>query len=120
MSFQNRIAFQKLNDREWQVLYDLFYAADDGRVWCVPAGFVTDDYSVPRFAWWLIPPSGIADESAVLHDWLYRSKVLPRSEADALFLEAMLSQKIAPLRARLIWLGVRLGGHFAWRGRCRT
>jgi len=37
----------------------------------VPAGFVTDFASIPRFFWRVLPPHGRIKEPAIVHDYLY-------------------------------------------------
>lgn len=112
-----------------KLLADLVYEAANGRVFIVPAGFVSDGASVPRFLWALYPPFGEAYEPATwLHDWLYQHaelvrvtdeggglRPINRGEADALMREASLA---CGFRGRGAWTmhqGVRLGGWRAWR-----
>ena len=56
----------------WVLLDDFFYQADDGTLYVVPRGFVTDLGTVPRIFWAIIPPHARFRESYVLHDWLWR------------------------------------------------
>lgn len=80
----------------------------------VPAGFVTDFASVPRFLWSIFPPHGRYSPAAVFHDWLYQYGPLTRAGADKAFLESMAALKV-PLWQRLaMYAGVRLGGGVAW------
>jgi hypothetical protein len=60
-----------------------------GRTITVPAWFVTDLASIPRWCWAIFPPVGKYDGAAVLHDWLYRAGGVTRAQADAVFQEAM-------------------------------
>ena len=93
----------------------------------MPAGFVTDLASVPRLplAWWVA--GGRAARPAVLHDWCYQHHELlladgsrvpvSRSEADALFAEAIRTDPFAgagPISAALMPLAVRVFGAWAW------
>ena len=96
----------------------------------VPAGFVTDLASIPRFAWILLPPDGPWVKGAVIHDFLYAtrgsgkwkkhppaiSRAIPytRSEADAILREALENRGVGWLRRQVIWLAVRLGGGRGW------
>ena len=84
----------------------------------VPAGFVTDFASVPRFFWRLIPPTGKYTRAAVVHDFLYRTKGLcTRSQADAVLFEAMKFPCHVGFFTRwTMWLAVRLGGHRCYKG----
>lgn len=52
--------------------------------------------------------------AATLHDWLYTCCDLPRAAADQVFYNALRSTGHARWRARLMWAGVRLGGHFRY------
>lgn len=92
-----------------------------GRV-VVPAGFVGDLASVPR---WALP---YLDDDApeilygsIVHDWIYsRQGELPgrrltRAEADELLRLCMLACGARPAQARLVWLAVRLGGGGHWK-----
>ena len=80
----------------------------------VPAGYVTDLYSLPGrilqrwqpdTARWALP--------AILHDWLYDVGRVGRESADRILLEAMRQLGVRPLQRLAVWSGVRLGG---WRG----
>lgn len=55
----------------------------------VPAGFVTDLASIPRWLWSLIPPDGKYAKAAIVHDYLYTQAIGTKSYADDIFLEAM-------------------------------
>ncbi len=84
---------------------------DDGkRRFTVPAGFVTDLDSVPRVPFAYLLFKGRARAAAALHDWLYCEGLVSRSEADAVFLDAMQATGVAWRHRWPIWLGVRLFG----------
>ncbi len=51
--------------------------------------------------------------AAVLHDYIYATKMLPRKAGDQVFLNALRSSRNQRWRAALMWAGVRVGG--AWR-----
>lgn len=80
------------------------------RVIIVPAGFVTDFASVPRapFTYWLF--GGVADEAAVVHDFLYETGIVPRDVADDVYLEALEACGVAAWRRRAMWAAVRAFG----------
>lgn len=87
------------------------------RTFEVPAGFVTDWASVPRFLWRLIPSRGSYNKAALVHDYLYRVQPegVTRRQADQVFLDAMRHLGVAgPLRWAM-YQGVRLGGWLPWR-----
>lgn len=93
----------------------LKYRAADGRMYIVPAGFVTDLASIPRLMRWLFNVNGRSRLPAILHDWLYRSGIYSRAEADALFKEACLAAGVWWGERYSLWLGVRIGGWAFYR-----
>lgn len=84
----------------------------------IPAGFETDFASVPQLLWNLLPPTGRYTRAAVVHDFLYRTPGLcTRAQADAVLYEAMKFPCHVGFFTRwTIYLGVRVGGHFAYKG----
>jgi hypothetical protein len=96
----------------------------------VPAGFVTDLASIPRWAWNLLPPDGPWVKGAIIHDFLYatrgtgvwkrhpaaitRSTPYSRAEADEILREALENRGVDWLRRNIIWAAVRLGGGGGW------
>jgi len=55
----------------------------------VPQGFETDLASIPGWLKPWFPPDGPYAKAAVLHDWLYRTGLVERWMADAIFYDAM-------------------------------
>lgn len=76
----------------------------------MPADFETDFASVPRLPVVFDLVGAYGHAAAVLHDWLYRTCLLPREEADRVFFNALRSSGIARWCAWLMWGGVRIGG----------
>lgn len=87
----------------------------------IPAGTISDGASVPRPLWWFLPPWG--DEAticAVLHDYLCQRldegrPVLgceTRAKCDGQLRLALLAVGVAPWRAGIVWLAVRVGSLF--------
>lgn len=64
-----------------------------GRVFLIPAGFLTNFESIPALAralvGWLLGDLFTTALAAVPHDFLYRSQEIPRAEADLLFWELL-------------------------------
>jgi hypothetical protein len=89
----------------------------DGRMYLVPRDYEWDGATVPRLLWWLFSPTGITQEAASLHDWLYDTKGrgmqgytqhgLTRAQVDRLFLRHMLADGTPRLQAWMMWAGVR-------------
>ena len=82
----------------------------------VPAGFVTDGASVPRFLWRVLGPPLEADTigAAVKHDWEYARAARPRADIDADFYFDLRADGVGVIRSALYWLGVRIGGGAAY------
>lgn len=85
-----------------------------GTALIVPAGYITDGYSMPgrllqmfqpHGARWLLP--------SILHDWLYDAGLVPRAFADRVLLHAMRAVGVSKARSFLVYWAVRLGG---WGG----
>lgn len=81
----------------------------------VPEGFRTDFASIPRGLWNLIPKLDAHLLAAVLHDWLYSTALVPKPEADAIFLDAMAELGVPRWKRYSMYLAVRLFGLSAWR-----
>lgn len=94
------------------VLDELTYTDPDGRVWKVPAGFVTDGASIPNEFWGIIgsPFTGKYRVAAVFHDAAYATLGSGKGACDNMLFEAMLELGCERWRADAIYEGVRLGG----------
>lgn len=102
---------------EWVLLAPLEYRAANGRKYLVPSRFITDLASIPLLARPAIDQNGRSRRPAVLHDFLYCLKQGSRSEADALFLEALEAEGVSPITRRIMWLAVRAWGWRYWNAR---
>ena len=82
----------------------------------VPAGFVSDGATIPRFAWPIIgsPLTGKYRAAAILHDYLYYTAKYPRKRCDEIFLEAMTVLKVNKVKRTIIFWAVRFFGDIAW------
>lgn len=82
----------------------------------IPEDFQTDFATVPRILKPLIPTDGKYRLPAVIHDYLYVCHVangaLPRILADEIFYEDMISKKVRPFTAKVMYTVVRLLGRF--------
>lgn len=95
---------------KWRLVAPLVWMAKD-RVLTVPAGFVTNLASIPIGFRNLLNVNGRSRKPAVLHDWLYRTHIMSRKEADQLFREALKAEGLGPITRNLYYAGVRIGGH---------
>ncbi|MFA4917129.1 MAG: DUF1353 domain-containing protein [Syntrophales bacterium] len=80
----------------------------------VPAGFVTDFASTPFFSWILFPKTGLWTKSAVLHDYIYQSKLRSRHMADLIFKEAMEVLGVPRWKRDIMYLAVRTFGFIGY------
>ena len=76
----------------------------------VPHGTRTDLASVPSWARKWFAPSGPWAPATVVHDYLYAEALVSRAMADWIFLEAMATLNVSPIRRWMMWAAVRLGG----------
>lgn len=85
----------------------------------VPAGYVCDLASVPRFLWWVWPPLGYYQRAALLHDWCYdchhrAADICDRREADRRLREQSKRDGVGIVTRWCFWLAVRLCGGIYW------
>lgn len=103
-------------DGRWMLLSPLVYKSDVLGVGfvSVPGGFDTDFASVPRlpFMYWLL--GGRANQAAVIHDYLYRTAIVTRAQADRVFAEAAGVEGVSWLARWTMWTGLRVGGWAAY------
>lgn len=94
-----------------------------GKPETVSEGFVCDGASVPRLAWWFMPPDGLHRAGALAHDWLYAGKgklapprifPLKRAMCDEQFWLMMRAAQVPLWRAYIAFMAVRLFGGWAW------
>lgn len=97
--------------------FDYHFGSEDSNfVIQVPSGFQTDLASTPFFAWSLgFPKWGRYSKAAVVHDFLYQSKLVSRATADAIFKEAMLVLNVPKWKANIIYSAVRLLGWVGYK-----
>ena len=77
----------------------------------VPKGFETDFASIPYVAAGFIDPMGDNMEAAVIHDYLYAvGEPGQREKADTILLDALEQHHVDPIRRKLMYETVRLGG----------
>lgn len=82
----------------------------------VPSGFINDGGSVPRWAWSIsgLTPDGPGRAAWVIHDFLSRFGIGDRKDADELMRVLLIMGGVAPARARLAYMAVRVGGGRYW------
>jgi len=110
--FLTELKVRPLDDeRHFELTEDLlYYSPLLKKVLTVPKGFDTDCASVPVGFRWLIPFGGRKMKAATLHDYLYRNKVVSRDQADKIFMEAMVAQKVPLWERTIMYYAVRVFG----------
>lgn len=106
-----------LDGGECWVLVADFHAKVDGMAFTVPAGFVTDGASIPRFLWRLCghPLETRRFPIAVLHDWLYEvDQGLTRQQVDEIYRDGLLSLGYGKWTAATEYYAIRLFGGSRW------
>lgn len=92
----------------------------------VQEGFRTDGASIPRILWSSVfgPFHPLVMEAAAAHDWMYSQHAyqrggdpITRERADRIFLAVLRYRGVSAVRARAMYLAVRLFGRLAWRRR---
>lgn len=80
----------------------------------IPKFYETDFASVPRVLWSILPPIGKHNRAALLHDYLYDSKIGTRKQADKLFLKQMKIDGVSFAARYAMYLGVRIFAKRWW------
>src|SRR5574341_588860 len=104
------------NAHDWVLQQDLVYrlaGTSDSVV--VPAGFVTDFASIPRWFQAAIPVHDPHLGPSIVHDYLYWAQVCRRAAADSLFLLAMIQQGVEKGERNSMYQTLKSGGEGAWR-----
>lgn len=120
-SFTKPLEVKILDDgANYELLSEFSYYRENDKddILVVPSGFVTDQASVPRIFWSIIPPFGRYGKAAVLHDYLYDKTCTynySRKDCDKIFYEAMRACKTKKITAKILYYGVRLGGRSRFR-----
>ena len=107
--FLTRLILSDHKPNEWVVESELAYFHEGERI-TVPKGFITDLASIPKILRNILNVNGKSRKPAVLHDFLYCSKIFEREIADYIFYKALLSEGMNSFMARMYWAAVRSAG----------
>lgn len=118
MTFRSKLDVEFIGGDDWLLLSPLVYTTRAGDTFEVPAGFVSDLASIPKVFRTLVGrQDGPWAPAAVIHDFLYRTAIVPRGEADRIFREAMEELPgISWLQRWAMWAALRVGGWAAYKG----
>ena len=104
----DNVVVRQVGDSNWALVEPLVYRGNR-ETFTAPSGFETDFASVPRALVWLIPRYGRYTKAAILHDYLWRTGVVPRVDANGLFRRVMRELGVPALRRWMMWAAVGLG-----------
>lgn len=102
----------------WRLAED-WHVTINGLCFTVPAGFMTDGASIPRFLWRLCghPMTTKRFPVALLHDWLYaEGERLTRAEADEIYHDSLCDLGFSKWKAWLEYKAIRIFGGSHWEG----
>jgi hypothetical protein len=119
MTILTPLILQPLPDRKWKLAADFSVVTDTVGPMTVPAGFVTDLSSIPRFLWWESTPSDYP-EAGVLHDYCYDHNRVPRAVADKLYREVVTYLNAGRPRSFARYWALRVFGGIAYRNDAAT
>jgi len=113
--FKDALCVNAVGNNKWQLVNPLRYLNSMELV-TVPAGFVTDLASIPRFLQWL-PHFGVNGRSrrpAVMHDWLYacirNGDDITKRDADSIFREALRAEGLDRFTCGMYYYAVKWFG----------
>lgn len=115
--FDRDLAIRAVTATTWVLTEPLTWTGSQGDVFTVPAGFLTDLASVPRFLHWLILPYGAYTRAAVLHDWLITERIdhadpalrVTSCDTDGIFRRVMQELGVGWTKRWTMWAAVRVG-----------
>lgn len=105
---------EQIGRRVYRLLSPLEYKDDDGEIYTVETGYLTDYAS-----YWLLHNiflfvlfaivAGYGNYAGAVHDKLYTAAILPRKKCDQILYRALRAEGIARWRAWIFYAGVRVG-----------
>lgn len=107
-----------VDEEKWRLLDD-YHVEINGMRFTVPAGFVTDGASIPRFLWRVCghPMTARRFPIAVFHDYAYTGALgLTRQLADEIYSAGLVALGFPAWKAKLEYYALRLFGGSHWKG----
>ena len=113
--------------RTWEVAEDWTFRIE-GDWYVVPAGFVFDGASIPKFLHTWLSPTGVLLMGGLVHDYAYKYATLlkmnkkktmgtiTQKKADEIFRDINIEQNGFHLLNKLAYWALRIGGFVAWNG----
>ena len=86
----------------------------------VPYGFISDGGSIPRFFWRLFSPlDGRYIKDYVLHDFIYKTGLRQRKDADKILKNNLIKNGMSKIGAYCVYFSVRLFGRKFYNKFCK-
>ena len=116
-----------MSTRTWRIAEDWEFKIHN--VWyVVPAGFVFDGASIPKFLHTWLSPTGVLLMGGLVHDYAYKYEtllkknkkstmgIITQKKADQIFCDINIEQNGFYLLNKLAYWALRIGGFVAWNG----
>ena len=116
-----------LSTRNWEITKDWKYNID-GKEYVIPAGFIFDCASIPKFLRTFFSPVGVLLMGLLVHDYAYTYQtllmknkkdtlcVISQKSSDELFRDININVNGFYLMNYLAYWSLRIGGFVAWNG----
>jgi hypothetical protein len=100
----------------------------EGVYYVIPAGFVFDGASIPKFLHTWLSPTGVLLMGGLVHDYAYKYETLLKAnktdtmgkidqkKADQIFRDINIEQNGFHFLNKLAYWALRIGGFVAWNG----
>ncbi len=128
--FIMRVLVWLFDIRKWQLVDNWHFKLDNGVEIVLPRDFKFDGASIPRIFWAVLSPVGLLLIPGLIHDYGYRFNQIWQKSADGqikpymvdagrkawddLFQSVGIQVNGFALIDFIAWVGVRIGGCFAW------
>jgi hypothetical protein len=129
--FIMRVLVWLFDIRKWQLVQNWHFELGNGVEIVLPKDFRFDGASIPRIFWAILSPVGLLLIPGLIHDYGYRFNQLWRKNAsgqiepymenvgrkvwDDLLQDVGIQVNGFAIIDFIAWIGVRIGGCFAWR-----
>ena len=124
--FWKGIVMWLLSTRNWEITKDWKYRIN-GNEYIIPAGFVFDGASIPKFLRTFFSPVGVLLMGGLVHDYAYKYACLQRTgkgallivdqkRADEIFRDICIEVNGFYAMNYLAYWSLRAGGFVAWNG----
>lgn len=120
---KSKLIFSAIKKDVFKVEQDFIYKHTFGgqelsNSYIVPAGFITNGFSVPCVFKSIFSATDKGVEIAVVHDFLYNKSCpfdMPRRDADFIFYEGLRCLNVPTWKAKAMYIAVVLFGGRKWR-----